>query len=111
MIEIEKTCDFKQHPQRTFAVRKNLDSKPGQSPHCIFVVVCPEWTELEHLDDIDAARKELLADNIKETKVQTVKDWGKVTIKLCLRRPGGRFLKKLPPWTPRKNFSIRSTKR
>jgi hypothetical protein len=22
----------------------------------------------------------------------------------CLRRPGGRFLKKLPPWTPRKNF-------
>jgi amino acid adenylation domain-containing protein len=25
--------------------------------------------------------------------------------KFCLRRPGGRFLKKLPPWTPRKNFS------
>jgi amino acid adenylation domain-containing protein len=27
--------------------------------------------------------------------------------KFCLRRPGGRFLKKLPPWTPRKNFSLR----
>jgi amino acid adenylation domain-containing protein len=26
--------------------------------------------------------------------------------KFCLRRPGGRFLKKLPPWTPRKNFSL-----
>jgi len=24
--------------------------------------------------------------------------------RFCLRRPGGRFLKKLPPWTPRKNF-------
>jgi surfactin family lipopeptide synthetase A len=27
--------------------------------------------------------------------------------KFCLRRPGGRFLKKLPPWTPRKNFSLK----
>jgi amino acid adenylation domain-containing protein len=26
--------------------------------------------------------------------------------KFCLRRPGGRFLKKLPPWTPRKNFPL-----
>jgi len=26
--------------------------------------------------------------------------------KFCLRRPGGRFLKKLPPWTPRKNFLL-----
>jgi amino acid adenylation domain-containing protein len=26
--------------------------------------------------------------------------------KFCLRRPGGRFLKKLPPWTPHKNFSL-----
>jgi amino acid adenylation domain-containing protein len=26
--------------------------------------------------------------------------------RFCLRRPGGRFLKKLPPWTPRKNFSL-----
>ena len=26
--------------------------------------------------------------------------------KYCLRRPGGRFLKKLPPWTPRKNFLL-----
>jgi hypothetical protein len=89
LIEIEKTCDFKQHPQRTFSVRKNLDAKPGQSPHCIFIVVCPEWTELERLDDIDAAREELLADNIKETTVNTVKDWGKVTIKLCLMPPAG----------------------
>jgi amino acid adenylation domain-containing protein len=24
----------------------------------------------------------------------------------CLWQPGGRFLKKLPPWTPRKNFSL-----
>jgi len=31
--------------------------------------------------------------------------------KFCLRRPGGRFLKKLPPWTPRKNFSLESTSR
>jgi tyrocidine synthetase-3 len=29
--------------------------------------------------------------------------------KFCPRRPGGRFLKKLPPWTPRKNFSLRGT--
>jgi SAM-dependent methyltransferase/aryl carrier-like protein len=28
---------------------------------------------------------------------------------LCLRRPGGLFLKKLPPWTPRKNFSLKKT--
>ena len=27
--------------------------------------------------------------------------------KFCLRRPGGRFLKKLPPWTPRKNFLLK----
>jgi len=86
LIEIEKTFDTKLHPQKTFAVHKNLDAIPGQSPHCIFIVVCPEWTELEHLDDIDAAGKELLANNIKETTVNTVKDWGKVTIKLCLRR-------------------------
>jgi amino acid adenylation domain-containing protein len=26
--------------------------------------------------------------------------------RFCLRRPGGRFLKKLPPWTPRKNFLL-----
>jgi amino acid adenylation domain-containing protein len=31
--------------------------------------------------------------------------------KFCLRRPGGRFLKKLPPWTPRKNFLLEGTKR
>jgi hypothetical protein len=84
LIEIEKTCDNKLHPQKTFAVRKNLEVKRGESSHCIFVVVCPEWTELETLDDINAARKELLADSIKETKVQTVKDYGKVRIKLCL---------------------------
>ncbi|MCP4231086.1 MAG: hypothetical protein GY771_13185, partial [bacterium] len=101
LIEIEKTCDYKQHPQKTYAVRKNLDVKPGESSHCIFIVVCPEWTELESLDDIDAAREELLADNVKETKVQTVKDFGKVRIKLCLRRPGGSF-EKPPPWPPRK---------
>jgi amino acid adenylation domain-containing protein len=29
--------------------------------------------------------------------------------KFCLRRPGGRFLKKLPPWTPRKNFLLEGT--
>jgi amino acid adenylation domain-containing protein len=29
--------------------------------------------------------------------------------RFCLRRPGGRFLKKLPPWTPRKNFSLRGS--
>ncbi|NIM83615.1 MAG: AMP-binding protein, partial [Candidatus Aminicenantes bacterium] len=29
--------------------------------------------------------------------------------KFCLRRPGGRFLKKLPPWTPRKNFLLERT--
>jgi amino acid adenylation domain-containing protein len=27
--------------------------------------------------------------------------------RFCLRRPGGRFLKKLPPWTPRKNFLLK----
>jgi len=27
----------------------------------------------------------------------------------CLRQPGGRFLKKLPPWTPRKNFLLYKT--
>jgi len=27
--------------------------------------------------------------------------------KFCLRQPGGRFLKKLPPWTPRKNFLLK----
>ena len=26
--------------------------------------------------------------------------------RFCLRRPGGRFLKKLPPWTPCKNFLL-----
>jgi amino acid adenylation domain-containing protein/non-ribosomal peptide synthase protein (TIGR01720 family) len=26
--------------------------------------------------------------------------------KFCLRRPGGRFLEKLPPWTPRKNVLL-----
>jgi fengycin family lipopeptide synthetase D len=31
--------------------------------------------------------------------------------KFCLRRPGGRFLKKLPPWTPRKNFFSMDGKR
>ena len=30
--------------------------------------------------------------------------------KFCLRRPGGRFLKKLPPWTPRKNFLSEGTR-
>ncbi|UCH96901.1 MAG: non-ribosomal peptide synthetase, partial [Candidatus Aminicenantes bacterium] len=30
--------------------------------------------------------------------------------KYCLRRPGGRFLKKLPPWTPRKNFLLKGTR-
>jgi tyrocidine synthetase-3 len=30
--------------------------------------------------------------------------------RFCLRRPGGRFLKKLPPWTPRKNFLLEGTK-
>ncbi|UCH93956.1 MAG: amino acid adenylation domain-containing protein [Candidatus Aminicenantes bacterium] len=30
--------------------------------------------------------------------------------KFCLRRPGGRFLKKLPPWTPGKNFLLEGTK-
>jgi len=29
--------------------------------------------------------------------------------KFCLRQPGGRFLKKLPPWTPRKNFLLKGT--
>jgi amino acid adenylation domain-containing protein len=29
--------------------------------------------------------------------------------KFCLRQPGGRFLKKLPPWTPRKNFLLFTT--
>ncbi|MGD2088937.1 MAG: non-ribosomal peptide synthase/polyketide synthase [Candidatus Aminicenantes bacterium] len=29
--------------------------------------------------------------------------------RFCLRRPGGRFLKKLPPWTPRKNFLLKGT--
>jgi amino acid adenylation domain-containing protein len=29
--------------------------------------------------------------------------------KFCPRRPGGRFLKKLPPWTPCKNFSLEGT--
>ncbi|UCH97770.1 MAG: hypothetical protein JSV88_13205 [Candidatus Aminicenantes bacterium] len=82
LIEIEKTCDYKQHPQKTFAVRKNLDVIPGQSPHCIFVVVCPEWRELENYDNIRTAKNKLLTK--KETKVNTVKDWGKVTIKLCL---------------------------
>jgi hypothetical protein len=84
LIEIEKTCDTKLHPQKTFAVRKNLDVKPGQSPHCIFIVVCPEWTELINYDNLRTAKNKLLTK--KETKVNTVKDWGKVTIKLCLRR-------------------------
>jgi hypothetical protein len=84
LIEIEKTFDTKLHPQKTFAVRKNLDVKADQSPHCIFIVVCPEWTELLSYDNIRTAKNKLLTK--KETKVNTVKDWGKVTIKLCLRR-------------------------
>jgi len=30
--------------------------------------------------------------------------------RFCLRQPGGRFLKKLPPWTPRKNFLLGTVK-
>jgi hypothetical protein len=84
LIEIEKTCDHKQHPQKTFVVNKNLDVKADQSPHCIFIVVCPEWTELTNYDNLRTAKNKLLTK--KETNVNTVKDWGKVTIKLCLRR-------------------------
>lgn len=84
LTEIEKTYDHKQFPQKTFVVNKNLDVKADQSPHCIFIVVCPEWRELEYYDNLRTAKNKLLTK--KETKVNTVKDWGKVTIKLCLRR-------------------------
>jgi hypothetical protein len=85
LIEIEKTIDTKQHPQKTFVVHKNLDVIPGQPPHCIFIVVCPEWTELINYDNLRTAKNKLLTK--KETKVNTVKDWGNVTIKLCLKPP------------------------
>jgi hypothetical protein len=101
LIEIEKTCDHKQHPQKIFVVNKNLDVKADQSPHCIFIVVCPEWTELTNYDNLRTAKNKLLTK--KETKVNTVKDWGKVTIKLCLTR-GTLFGKNRPPGPPAKTF-------
>jgi hypothetical protein len=64
-------------------------------------VVCPEWRELESYDNIRSAKNKLLTK--KETKVNTVKDWGKVTIKLCLTR-GTLFGKNRPPGPPAKTF-------
>jgi hypothetical protein len=87
LILLEKTIDARLHPQKTYELRKNITINQDTASHCLFIVACPHWSQLETLDDIHAAKKELLADNIKETKVNTVRDWNKVTIKICLRRP------------------------
>jgi hypothetical protein len=87
LIELENTIGTSLHPQKIFELHKNITINQGTAFHCIFIVACPHWSQLETLDDINAAKKELLADNIKETKVNTVRDWGKVTIKLCQLPP------------------------
>lgn len=84
LIEIEKTIDYKQEPQKLYRLRKPIKKKTGAVSQCVFIVVCPDWSQLETLDDIESAKKELLTGKVKETQVTTIRDWGKVTIKLCI---------------------------
>jgi hypothetical protein len=89
---IEKTIDYSLYPQNDYKIKDNstiqanIKSKgmiKGKS-QCVFIVACADWAELEKFDDIEIARQELLESSIKETKLKTIQDYGKVIIKLCL---------------------------
>lgn len=89
---IEKTIDYSMHPQNTYKIKDNImlqaDAKtkgrtePGS--RYLFIVACADWAELEKFDNIEIAGRELLDKSIKEAKVKTIQDYGKVIIKLCL---------------------------
>jgi len=89
---IEKTIDYSLYPQNEYKIKDNstiqadIKSKgmAKAESQCLFVVACADWAELEKFDDMEIARQELLESDIKETKLKTIQDYGKVIIKLCL---------------------------
>jgi hypothetical protein len=88
---IEKTIDYSLHPENTFKLNKaiainntgNRTPAIRQGP-CFFIVACADWTELEKFDDMEYARRELLENSLEETGSTTIREYGKVIIKLCL---------------------------
>lgn len=89
---IEKTIDYSMHPQNTYKIKDNIKlqadaktkGKTEPESRCLFIVACADWAELEKFDNREIARQELLDKGIKETKLKTIQDYGKVIIKLCL---------------------------
>jgi hypothetical protein len=87
--EIEKTIDYSLHPQDSFKLNEADFYNEKDKIQWVFIVACSDWDELEKLNDTGTARKELLGNKIKEAKSKTIRDYGRVIIKLCLRRGGG----------------------
>ena len=85
--EIKKTIDYSQKPQNKFELEINITAKANMKKsrsRYLFIVTSPDWTQLDKFDSSEAAEKELLGNNIKETRSKRIQDYGEVIIKLPL---------------------------
>jgi hypothetical protein len=89
---LDKTIDYSMLPQNEYAVKDHTAIRSGTqfkgkaegiSP-CVFIVACADWQDLERLDDLEIAKKELLDSHIKESRTGSIQDYGSIIIKLCL---------------------------
>ncbi|MDQ1354078.1 MAG: hypothetical protein QG657_4387 [Acidobacteriota bacterium] len=89
---INNTIDYSIYPQNIYKINDNSAIQPGapskgkaagNHPY-IFIVVSTDWEELERLDDIETAKKELQDISIKESQPGPVQGYGNVIIKISL---------------------------
>jgi len=85
--EIKKTIDYCLKPQNKFELEKKITAKANMKKsrsRFLFIVTSPDWSQLDKFDSIEAAEKELLGNDIKETRSKRIQDYGEIIIKLPL---------------------------
>ncbi len=89
---LDNTLDYSTYPLATYKIKSIPSVKPNSSARgtaqgkktYLFIVACADWTELEKLDDLKFAQKELLETRKSETQAKKIQDFGTVIIKIVL---------------------------